>query len=241
MADTRSNGRSMAPRKKTELEQLISDVHNHGINHHTREIYMHGYLGEGEEPGVDFRMAAIFIKNMHVLDHQKEENILVHMQTFGGCWNNGMAMFNAIQFANSPVTLLAYAHSRSMSSIIPQAATKRVIMPDTDFMIHNGTYADEGEFTAVMSGMDYAKKAEERMLDIYAHRCIHGEHFQKRYKSLTLDKVKDFLKKRLEQKVDWWITAEEAVYYGFYDGVMGSEGFETIEEIRYTPEKLSPF
>lgn len=240
MAETCINGRSMALRKKTELEQLIGDIHGHNINHHTREMYLHGFFSD-EEPGVDYRMAATFLKNLHVLDHQRPENILIHMQTVGGCWNNGMAIFNAIQFATSPVTLLAYAHSRSMSSIIPQAATKRVIMPDTDFMIHNGTYADDGEFTAVMSGMEYAKKTEDRMLDIYAHRCIQGEYFQRRYKSLTLDKVKEFLKKKMEQKVDWWITAEEAVYYGFYDGVMGSKGYETIEKIRITRRKIKPF
>jgi len=235
------NGKATTPRKKTELEQLICDVHGHHLNHHNREIYVQSYTGDDEEAGVDFRMCSTFIKNLHILDHQKDENILIHMQTCGGCWNYGMAMFNAIQFARSPVTILAYAHSRSMSSIIPQAAAKRVIMPDADFMVHNGTLSDEGEFTAVMSGMDHAKKTTQRMLDIYAHRCIKGEYFQKRYKSLTHEKVVEFIKRKMEQKVDWWITAEEAVYYGFYDGVMGSKGFENFEKIRNTPKKLPVF
>jgi ATP-dependent protease ClpP protease subunit len=240
MAESRINNRWSSSRKKTEFEQLISSVHGHNINYNTREIYLHGFFGD-EEPGVDYRMAAIFIKNLGLLDLQSSDNVLVHMQTVGGCWNNGMAIFNAMQFSKSPVSLLAYAHSRSMSSIIPQAATKRVIMPDADFMIHNGTYSDEGEFTAVMSGAEHAKRSEIRMLQIYANRCIHGEYFKKKYKSITLAKVMGFLKKKLEQKVDWWITAEEAVYYGFYDGVMGSKGFETIEKIRLVRRKIKPF
>lgn len=224
-----------ARKSKDKLSQTLSDLHTYNVNLDTREIFLHGYYcsdSEGEEPGVDYRMATTFTKNMNFLDSMSEENILIHMQTVGGCWNNGMAMYNAIQFARSPVTILAYAHARSMSSIIPQAASKRVMMPDADFMIHNGSYGDGGEFTAVMSGMEHAKKSETRMLQIYANRCINGEHFQKRYKSITIEKVMEFFKKKLEQKVDWWLTAEEAVYYGFADGVFGQPGYETLNKIR---------
>jgi ATP-dependent protease ClpP protease subunit len=42
----------------------------------------------------------------------------------------------------------------------------------------------------------------------------------------------EFFKKKLEQKVDWWLTAEEAVYYGFADGVFGQPGYETLNKIR---------
>ena len=29
--------------------ELVSTVHEHGINMHTREIYLHGHVGESEE------------------------------------------------------------------------------------------------------------------------------------------------------------------------------------------------
>ena len=41
--------------------QLIHDIHDYGISPDTREIYLHGYLGESEEEaGVAYRMAVRF-------------------------------------------------------------------------------------------------------------------------------------------------------------------------------------
>ena len=70
------------------------------------------------------------------------------------------------------------------------------------------------------------------MLDIYTERCIEGPFFQNRYKSLTKDKVRNYIKKKMQQKGDWWLNAEEAVYYGFADGVLGQDGYETIAKLR---------
>jgi ATP-dependent protease ClpP protease subunit len=36
----------------------------------------------------------------------------------------------------------------------------------------------------------------------------------------------------MREKVDWWMDAEEAVFYGFADGVLGQEGFENLDKIR---------
>ena len=41
----------------------IDYIHEHGINLKSREIYLHGYIANAEEePGVDFRMAAAFMR-----------------------------------------------------------------------------------------------------------------------------------------------------------------------------------
>lgn len=218
----------------SRIEQILTDVHYHNINVFTREVFLHGYYGSGdnEEPGVEYRMATTFEKNLRILDQEGQANILVHMHTFGGDWNDGMGMYNAIEFARSPVTILVYAHARSMSSIILQAASKRVLMPDADFMIHFGMEGNEDNYLAYMSAADTSKKAAERMLRIYAKRCINGEYFQSRYKSLTEEKVMAFLGRKIQERGDWWLDAEKACYYGFADCVLGWPGYETPEKIR---------
>ena len=167
-----------------------------------------------------------------ILDQQDQTNILVHMHTFGGEWNDGMAMYDIIRFVRSPITIIGYSWARSMSSIIPQAADLRILLPDCDFMIHYGWLGTENEWKAAVSTMEYAKKSEERMLRIYARRCINGEYFQSRYKTLTEDKVMTFLDNKMKEKGDWWMCSDEAVYYGFADGILGQPGFENFDKTR---------
>jgi ATP-dependent protease ClpP protease subunit len=215
-------------------EQCLSDMHSYCVNLNARELYLHGhYGGDGEEePGVEYRMSSTFMKNLHLMESQSNNNILVHSLTVGGCWNNGMAIFDLIKFSKCPITLLAHAWARSMSSIIPQAADRRVIMPNADFMVHYGTGGIQDHVLNVISEAKWEEKATERMLRIYAKRCIYGEHFQKRYKSITEEKVMSFIEKQMKDHHDWWISSEEAVYYGFMDGILGEPGFETIDKIR---------
>lgn len=217
------------PRKKTELEQLISDIHGHNINHHTREIYVHGAYSE-EEPGVDFRMGTTFVKNMHILDSQKVANILIHMHTIGGDWDHGMAMFWAIRFAKSPVTILAHSHASSMSGILLQAADNRVIMPDCNFMIHHGSIYVNDDSIAVKSAVDVNNRLCKRMLHIFARRAILGRYFKER--DQNEEQIMRFMDRKIKDKRDWFLTAEEAVDFGFADGIFGEKGYEDLRKIR---------
>ncbi len=222
---------SVNPKAKWEQEaQVISDVHSHCISLDSREIYIHSYYREGEEAGVDYRMGTCFVKNLHLLEVQNRKTILIHQHTFGGDWNDGMAMFNAIQFAKSPIVFLCYAHARSMSSIILQAADKRVLMPDCDFMIHYGSICFEGTAVEAESMMNFNEKLNVRMLDIYYSRCKEGPYFKEN--KMTEKQIKSFFDKKMRHHSDWWMSPGEAVNYGFADGVMGQKGFETMEIIR---------
>lgn len=223
------------PTKKTprnKMEQIISDVHTHQCNGFSREIFLHGHYSDDDDPGVEYRMATTLVKNLRVLDANDTGNILIHMHSPGGEWNDGMAMFNSIVLAKNPVTIIAYGYAASMSSVILQAADNRVLMPDTDFMMHYGDIMEANNYLAFMASAERARKITERMLTIYAKRCITGLYFQTRYKTLNEDKVVQFLERKLKERGDWWLTADEAVYYGFSDGVLGQKGYETVEKIR---------
>jgi ATP-dependent protease ClpP protease subunit len=216
-------------RKQDDLPQLVSDVHSYNINYQTREIYLHGRYAD-EEPGVDYRMATTFVKNLHILSEQDKKNILVHMHTIGGEWGDGMAMFWAIRFAKSVVNMIAYAQASSMSGILLQAADKRILMPDCDFMIHHGSISLDDNSMAVKSAVDNNERLCKRMLQIFAERAIMGRYFQERDYSLA--KVRSYLDRKIKDKSDWYLSPNEAVDFGFADGVLGEKGFETIEKCR---------
>jgi len=224
----------MSKTAASKLNQILSDIHSHSINLSTREIYVHGHYGDHdeEEPGVEYRMATTFIKNLHLLENENNDNILVHMHTVGGEWNDGMAMYNAIEFSSSYITILAHAHARSMSSIILQAADCRVLTSDADFMIHYGSGGTIDHVLNVISEAEWEKRITKRMFDIYATRCINGPYFKSRYKSITKDKVISFLQRKVKDHHDWWLTAEEAVYYGFADAILGTKGYENMNKLK---------
>ena len=217
-------------RKSVSVEQLISEIHNHHINHLTREIYLHGYVDADEEPGVDYRMATSFIKNLHILGLQNSQNVLVHMHTIGGNWSDGMAIFNSIRLSSAPITIVGYAQASSMSGIVFQAADKRVLMPDCEIMIHHGSLALDDSTMAVKSAVDQNEKCCRRMLQIFAERAVAGAYFKER--KYTVRKAMNFIDQKIKQNSDWYLLPEEAVYYGFADGILGEKGFETVSKAR---------
>ena len=217
-------------RKSVSVEQLISEIHNHHINHLTREIYLHGYVDADEEPGVDYRMATSFIKNLHILGLQNSQNVLVHMHTIGGNWSDGMAIFNSIRLSSAPITIVGYAQASSMSGIVFQAADKRVLMPDCEIMIHHGSLALDDSTMAVKSAVDQNEKCCRRMLQIFAERAVAGAYFKER--KYTVRKAMTFIEQKIKQNSDWYLMPEEAVYYGFADGILGEKGFETVSKAR---------
>jgi ATP-dependent protease ClpP protease subunit len=119
----------------SQRSQLIHDIHDYCINPDTREIYLHGYLGDGEEEvGVDYRMAVRFEKNLLFLNGSSDEPITVHMHTIGGAWHDGIGIFDTIRSSRCEVTIIGYAEVSSMSSVILQAADVRLLRPNTSFI-----------------------------------------------------------------------------------------------------------
>lgn len=219
--------------KKHDQDQILHDVHNHNINLNLRDIYVHSYYKceTDDEPGVDYRQATTFIKNLHVLDQSPHKPILVHLHSAGGCWDNGMAMFNAVQFATSYVTFLAYSQASSMSGILLQCAPLRVLMPDCHFLMHHGFSYAEGHPFAVKTAADFSDKMCKRMLGIFAERAIAGKYFKSK-KGSTVETAYRFFDRKLKEKVDWFLDAEEAVYYGLADHILGEKPYPDMDSLR---------
>jgi ATP-dependent protease ClpP protease subunit len=208
----------------------IEEIHSRGIDIENRRIYLHGDGPiKDEEPGVDYRMANSFIKNMDILEFQNGEDITVSMTTVGGDWNYGMAIYDRIKACKSHVTIISYSWARSMSSIILQAADRRILMPNCDFMVHYGNTEYNGHYITVKSGMKHEERSEDIMLRIYAEKCINGKFFKllnTQFREVTdnqenygIENVMEYIDRQMKDRGDWWMNSEEAVYYGFADEI----------------------
>lgn len=212
---------------------ILNDIHNYGIDLKNREIWLHGYVANtDEDPGVDYRMASTFAKNIRVLDTINNLPIIVHMHSIGGNWNDGMAIYDAIRMTKSHVTIIAYGQAESMSSIVLQAADKRIMTPNSYFMCHYGSVTFSGNLLDVQSAIDQEKKCTEKMMDIYVESAKNGKFFKENMQHISNQKIKNYIKRKMKDG-DWYLSANEAVYYGFADGVLTYRHYKNIDSLKY--------
>jgi ATP-dependent protease ClpP protease subunit len=214
------------------LENDIDLISNHiylfGIEGYT----MGGGVDAATEPGVEYVMANRFIRNINMcMRRNPMKPLVIHMKTRGGDWSEGMAIYDAIRSFPWPVTIINYTHARSMSSLIFQAGNKRVMMPNSYFMFHDGTFGMEGTVKQVRSAVKFERTAEKIMLDIYAKSMKqHGKLAQK-----TQIYIRKWLRSRMDKEEDVYLTANEAIDYGFADEIFDADWSRLTD---YTPEQL---
>lgn len=201
---------------------IVSEIHIYGIDVKKKEIYLNEFDDSGESAGVDHRMLQNFIKNINILNSlnmNKDQPITVHMQTIGGCWYAGMGIYDAVKRSPYDVNIIGYSQICSMGTVIMQSATKRLLTPNSIFMCHFGSSELSGDYLSSQNFAALDKRNAETMLSIYAEKCHEtGEFFLER--EYNLSKTKQYIKRKLKDG-DWYMSAEEAVYYGFADGLVG--------------------
>ena len=202
--------------------ELLKDFHEYGANISSREIFLHNHYHseDNQNPGVEYRMSNTFIKNLRALDTKANANITIHCHSIGGEWADGMAIYDAIQLCRSYVTIIIYGQASSMSSIFMQAADYRYMTPNSHFMSHYGSSDINSDYLSAINQAEYEKLTADTMFDIYSNRCVEGKFFFEKFgKKPSVKQVKQYLIRKLKYG-DWYLTAEQAVYYGFADSIL---------------------
>lgn len=210
------------------INSAIEELHDYCIDVEHREIFLHSHVSTSEEEtGTDHRMFATFIKNIQYLDSKNSEQILIHQNNFGGDITHGMAIYDAIASCRSHVTILCHGDAASMGNLILQAADLRLSMPSCSFLIHPMSLSLESASLAKFkSWAGYGDVVDKQMTEIYVGRCHEtGAVFKGKSKA----QVKQYIKRKLDSKIDWFLTATEALEHGFIDGIIGQT--HKMEEI----------
>ena len=104
----------------------------------------------------------------------------------------------------------------------------RISMPNCEWLIHEGSCAVDGTYKQMFSLYEFEKKMMDKSYDILSMSGYKtGEYFQGSKEGAA----KRFIKRQLNTKEDWWLSAEDAKYYGFIDGIWGDKGFESLEKM----------
>lgn len=218
-------------------EFYIEDVHKYRVDKSNFIIYVGGDpeavpggYDENYEPGVEYHMADRFEMNMNILSSVDSSHpILINLASCGGYWDEGMQMFSAILTCPNPVTILATKWARSMTSIIPLAADKFILRPPVQYMFHYGSYGFWGiEQEADTSDVE-RRKTCEMMKRIYIARLRE----QGCFKHLNEKQIRHKLESEMKDKIDVWLSAQEAKDWGFVDEIQGILPAERATEINH--------
>lgn len=193
----------------------------------------------GDEPGIEHTVTTRTLKNIAICENQFEAGSvgLLRLKSCGGDWTQGMALFNAFRLSSLNWVALNYTEARSMSSLIFCACNYRVMMPDSKFMFHTGTFG--GEFTGTQIDTEYREwqKAQERMLDIY---CEAMDEPGAVYAGKPDTIKRAWLIEQMKSHEEVYLTAEEAVQYGFAHAIFDGdwEKLREFEEVDDEPAEM---
>lgn len=181
----------------------VSQWFEHDVHLETRTLY----IGDYDEHCVGPEMATNVVKAFHMFDTMSiDKPVTIYMNTCGGDWYYGMAIFDAIAHAKSEVWIYGTGCVMSMGSIIMQAADHRYMYPHATMMIHDGT---AGTVQEVRSMLNWAKHEEflaNEMYKIYASKSNHPPSYWK--KICGHDRI---------------FTAKQARDLGLIDGIVGED------------------
>lgn len=224
-------------KENKDIDSDINIIQSFSIDTKNREIYLHSHIAESdEEPGVDYRSAVVFEKNIRYLNTLSIEPIIIHMHLPGGLWNDCLGIYDAIKFSKSRTAILAYGSVESASSVVLQAGDLRILMPNTNLLIHYGSFSiNEEHSKAAASSVQWNEKECDKMIDIFTDKCAISQIAkEKNWKKMM---AKKHIISQLANKCDWILDSAEAVEYNFADGVLGSKKYPDIDSLKNTLKK----
>ena len=140
----------------------------------------------------------------HRLHPSKRIDIIINSP--GGDPISGFALFDYILYLREEgheVVATSLGMAASMAGVLLQAGTTRIMGKDAWLLLHEGSFGAVGSMGAVEDQITWIKKMQSRILDIFAARSL-----------LSRDEIAEQWKRR-----DWWMSADEALEYGFIDQI----------------------
>lgn len=195
----------------------LNNLHDYCIDIEKRIIYLHSIYDDSEgEPALGYKEATTFIKNFNLLESLENKPITIYLNSCGGCWNDGMTIFDRIKLSKCHTTIIGSSIVASMAAIIFQAGTKRLLFPNAEMLIHYGLQnnqdlSPQAQFTWSKNSI----KNTNKMIQIFVEKMKKAPYFARK-----TSKVKSFLLKNLNKHHDWLLSAEESIKYGLADEVI---------------------
>jgi ATP-dependent Clp protease, protease subunit len=163
---------------------------------------------------VDDQIANLIVAQLiHLESEDPDKDISLYINSPGGEVYAGMAIYDTIQFIRPDVQTICFGMAMSMGAILLAggAAGKRMALPNTKVMIHQGSAGFRGQATDIEIQAREVLEMRRRMDEVLARHT--GKDVQQVHRDTDRDN---------------FMSAEEALRYGLVD---------TIVEARDLPER----
>ena len=135
-----------------------------------------------------------------------DPNAPIHMyiDSYGGSVDDGLAIYDTMKYINAPVYTYSMGKAMSMGAFLLAAGDKRFATPHSRIMIHELSGGMEGRMSSMRNQYHETERLEEVLARILAHST--GQRYAKIVRDI--------------EKLDHYLTADEAKDYGIIDEVL---------------------
>jgi len=191
----------------------LDRFHDYDIHVPSRTIYL-GSVSEtdGQEDGVNYAMAERAIKNLHMLDQTTDQEITIILNSTGGDFTYGQAIYDAILSCKNTVTIKVNGWAASAGSFILQAGDDRLMHENSWILLHYGTDTVSGHHKDVQNWAEWSKKTAAWMENVYFSKILEANP------KFTKAKLKELL------TFDRLLNPTEALEIGLIDGIITRDG-----------------
>lgn len=151
---------------------------------------------------VDEDTVGYIVDQFHDLELESDDPITIVLNSPGGEVFSGLLLFDTLRRSTVNIITITRGLGASMGSILAQAGDVRLVSPNTWYMIHEPASIAWGKVGDIKREAAMLTRLHDQLCDILAERS-------------TLDKAA--IKRRSQDK-DWWMSAAEAIDFGFFDG-----------------------
>ena len=194
--------------EKQAAAALMAALTGAGGEDDLRSISMYGDVNE--ERSAEMIVGIISLPEQKPKDAKERlDDMKIYVSTYGGSADDMMAIYDIMRLAKNKCDIQTIGMGKVMSAgtLILAAGTKgkRKIMKNCRVMIHAVSAGSVGPIHNLQNEMEEIQAIQDAYI-----RCLVQE----------TDLTKRQLKKLLDQKVNIYLTAEEAVEYGLADEVI---------------------
>ena len=184
--------------EKTRDGERAFDIYSRLLNE--RVIF----LGEGVN---EYTANLVVAQLLHLAYEDDEKDIKLYINSPGGSVNDGLAIYDTIQFIKPDVQTIGIGLQASMGAFLLSSGAKgkRMALPNSRIMIHQPSGGTQGKITDQEISLREGLYLKRRLNEIMAKNT--GQRVQK----IEMDADRDF-----------WMSAEEAKAYGLIDAIVTS-------------------
>ena len=157
----------------------------------------------GDEVNSD--TASLVIAQLLFLESEDpDKDISLYINSPGGSVTAGMGIYDTMQYIKCDVSTICVGMAASMGAFLLAggAKGKRMILPNSEVMIHQPSGGAQGQATEIQITAEWILRTKKNLAKILAENC-----------------KQPFEKVMADTERDYWMSAEQALDYGLVDHI----------------------